>query len=233
VKAGVVIPLPQEAKAFTRQQLKLAEPHVLSEHIVIIQAGVGSELARLAAKILMQHKIELLISFGTCAALRETVTLGELIIPKQVYTYTGEKFDTYTPMRACLLELLQLYVSQKTLTELPHLVKSPVEKREIAQDTNCEVGDMESGALARFAKKQDLPYLVVRAVSDTVAMRVPEAVVHAVDPYGKVNIPLYLKHMILHPKDIGATWKLARGLNKAQQAMTVAAKQLFTCLAQH
>jgi adenosylhomocysteine nucleosidase len=75
--------------------------------------------------------------------------------------------------------------------------------------------DNESHIAAEFAHKHNLPFLAVRAVSDSVSRELPPAALIALKPDGSPNIPAVIKSLLLQPRQLPALVRTARDYSKA------------------
>jgi hypothetical protein len=78
---------------------------------------------------------------------------------------------------------------------------------------------MESAAIARYAHQNRAPFLAIRAVSDTTKMVLPESLLKAVNPLGKLSRQDVLTEVILKPQDWLRIANLAKGLYAAKRTL--------------
>ncbi len=228
LKTGIVIPLPQEVKTLTSAKLSVHIPYYWKKNIVLIRSGVGRRNARIATQLLLNENISLLISWGTCVSLTPGVKCGDLILPGHVVDSTGNKFVTHNGLRKQVShKVSHLLASKETiLSETEHLLSSPEEKNLIHQKWGSTVADMESGVLASMAEEHHLTLLVIRAVSDTIHMKIPEAVKKGVDQWGKVQWRSFLFHTFKNYRQIPDLLQLSTGLQQAQRTLSLVGTHL-------
>lgn len=228
MKAGIVIPLPQEVKPLTQTRLRVGQPFLLSNQIYLIHSGVGEQHAKHAAKVILRQQIDILISWGTCVSLVPELKTGDLILPQQVLDHQGNSYQTDSLITGKLKSLLHAEwpVHEGRLHGVRHMIADPAQKRSIAATTGAIAADMESGVLAHIAQEQKLAFVAIRAVSDTMNMQIPNAVIHGVNAFGEVQWSSFLIHLIRRPDQIPAMTGLVQGLWRAQAALAQVGKYL-------
>jgi adenosylhomocysteine nucleosidase len=98
-------------------------------------------------------------------------------------------------------------------------VKTSAKKRDLGKRTQAAATDMESAAHARLAEKHRLPYISIRAITDTASTDIPESVFRALDAQGHVPVAKLLAHLCLRPTDWLKIARLGIQFNAAQRAL--------------
>ena len=75
--------------------------------------------------------------------------------------------------------------------------------------------DMESHVAARFAKARELPFAVLRVISDDARHVLPPAALVAMKPDGGIAIGRVLASLLRHPLQVPSLIRTARASNKA------------------
>ncbi len=141
----------------------------------LAQTGVGVENARQrAAQLLDNQSFSLMVSTGFACALI-AADIGALLVGREV-VYRGEQSDepsTVLDVPGDERDLMVTFV--ETLVRPAHIgrfvstdriIGSAREKRTFAQHTQAIGLDMESSALAAQAQRAQVPFVIIRSVSD-------------------------------------------------------------------
>lgn len=168
-------------------------------------------------------------SFGVAGGLDPALRPGELLVSTGVAAQdAGAQVpavrDAWTSDQA-LLEAVQASALKSALGRIREAVflGSDVEARDnphantaaIRDVSGAAIIDNESHIAAEFAQKHQLPFLAVRAVSDSVSRALPPAALIALKPDGSPNIAAILKSLLLHPQQLPALVRTARDYGKA------------------
>ncbi|MEE9199705.1 MAG: hypothetical protein V3U26_07935, partial [Dehalococcoidia bacterium] len=97
---------------------------------------------------------------------------------------------------------------------VPHLVGEPEAKRQIGERYAVKAIDMESYWVAEAASGRGLPFLGVRAITDTMAQRAPD-LTSSIDGPGDLSYRRLLAHLLGHPLDIYPLFRLSRHSRRA------------------
>lgn len=196
-RIGVVTGLTSEADCFS--ELPGAEqPRVLC-------SGARPERAAAAARQLVEEGCDGLVSFGLAGALEEGLGVGGLVLPDRVIGPGGRTVETDARWRKRLIaRLARGGVSPlvRPLLGSEHPVTLPSEKERLGRETRAAVVDMESHAVAHVAFEYNVPFLVLRAVSDTARRTVPYWVMDTIQEDGQVDQVKAAIEAICRPWDI-------------------------------
>ena len=102
-----------------------------------------------------------------------------------------------------------------TVAEADGVLKDANDKLRLHNLSGALIADMESAAIAEACQKAGLRLLVVRAVSDRMAARIPACALAGVDANGDVNVARCLVNLLLAPGDLLALMRVARGFRDA------------------
>jgi adenosylhomocysteine nucleosidase len=208
VRFGIVVGLPIEARIVRH----LGWP-------VAIGGGtaVGAEAA---ANILVEQGCIGLISFGLAGGLDPTLRPGALIVPSAVIT-GGKR-----------------YASDPNLSRMlggstPHLmlgadaiVASVEEKRRQRGQTGASAVDLESGAVARVAFMQNVPFAVLRAICDPAERALPPAALVALSTHGGIKPWRVLASIAAHPLQLPALLTLVADAAAARRSLIARVKRV-------
>jgi adenosylhomocysteine nucleosidase len=218
---GFIVALPEEARSLVRRRVRFDDLVRLEGGHCLAIAGTGPEHARQAALRLIDLGASALVSWGCAGALDPCLSPGDLIIPERILGADGRMENVDTDWRDRLLRTLSptLPTRGSILAESPHLVPGPAEKQALFAATGASAADMESAAIARTAATRGLPLLAVRAIADSAAMALPEAVVVALSPRGDVRLPKLLSYSFRHPAQFIELARLGRAFRAAMTTL--------------
>ena len=141
--------------------------------VILVQTGIGSRRAAEACRDVLRDQslgtIDAVISSGYACSLVPS-EIGDLLIGTEVI---GEASDERKGCSRMLVdaavqaaEKARLPVRTGRIAAVSHIVCSAAEKRALAGTTGAVGLDMESGAMGAAAAEANVPFAVVRAVSD-------------------------------------------------------------------
>jgi adenosylhomocysteine nucleosidase len=224
VKLGIVTGIKSETDC-------LSEISERSD-ILVKCAGARPELAHDCAAELISKGCDALLSFGIAGGLSPDINVGHIVIPDQVILPNGDGIQTDTEWRQRLLDKLPSSVSVSIdVTAGSDTIAASIEtKLSLFTHTRAVAVDMESHRVAKIARDHNVPFMVIRAVSDTSNESIPRSALNVIDENGQ---PLYSKvvsQILQHPGDIPKLIKLSRNTNTALASLrrvALAATPLF------
>jgi len=227
VKIGILVPLPQEMKPLTGKRIQPAHCETITTNIIACLSGVGRERTRLAAQLLISQKVELLISWGSAAGLSPKIASGDLLIPESVKV--NEKlYSTYSPFNEELLKQIPggVPVHRGPICGTGILLVSVESKKKLFENSQCLAADMESASLAELATAKNIPFSVIRTVSDPANMKLPKAVLAGLGSDGQFQVGNFLKTALMFPMEWWSIIKLVLNFKKAQKTLNIVAQLL-------
>jgi adenosylhomocysteine nucleosidase len=180
----------------------------------LVETGGGVPAgAQDAAERLVARGVTALVSFGLAGGLDPSLPPGHLVIPEAVledgvrYPSDGALSDSFGGANAALL------------LAGAEIVANSVAKRELFRATGACAVDLESGAVARVARRHDLPFAVLRAICDPAVRDLPPAALVALDAGGAIGMLRVLASLARQPSQIGGLIRLARDARLGRQAL--------------
>jgi len=219
---GIIAALPAEARAAGARDTPVGEVVRMADEALLVRCGIGRARAERAARDLVDAGAGALLSWGTAAALSRDLHYGDLVLPDEVLSRHGRRVSVDHRWRARLCGML---VSDGgchagTVAEADSVLGGADDKLLLHKLSGALIADMESAAIAEACDGAGLPLLIVRAVSDRVATRIPACALAAVDANGDVNVTRCLRKLALAPGDLPALVRLARGFGTACAALS-------------
>ena len=156
--------------------------------VILAKSGIGKVNSAIAATLLIQdYKVELLINTGSAGGIDETLRIGDVVVSTELAyhdadaTAFGYRYGQIPQMPA------RYIVNQQLLKNTIEAVKlngqHPVEGLIVTSDSfiadeervkkikhhfpDALVSEMEGTAVAQVCYQFDVPFVIVRAVSDT------------------------------------------------------------------
>ena len=223
---GIVVALPEELRSLTNIKLKQGE-HVQLGNILIAYSGAGMNNAAKAAQTLMEKGAKQLVSWGCAAGLAQNFKPGDLLLAEKIVD-EHDQFDIDLQWRGNVLKVLNAVASvhNGSLFTSKELISRSQDKQQIHQNSHAVALDMESAAIAEVARKNGMPFLVIRSIADPVSMDLPAAVLAGLDDNGQVKLSKLLGHLLGHPWEVFGLIRLGLHFHAAQKTLKTVAKQL-------
>lgn len=221
---GIVVALPEELPTLS---LKKIPPSALNS-VLVICSGAGSENARKAAETLVANGATHLISWGCAAALSPELKSGDLTLASTLLDANHLQINLECAWHKSVTTLLANYlpIHTGTLLESKNIVSLSSEKKQLHEQTQAIVLDMESVAIAKVAQEKNLPFLAIRAIADPVTMDLPKAVAYSLNNDGEVVLKRLLLFLLQHPSQLPGLIKLGLHFNAAKKTLKLVAAQL-------
>lgn len=158
-----------------------------------------------------------ILSFGVAGALDPAFKAGDLVCASDVLA-KGERFQTHPQWTARIEAALPHVTRARVLgSDLP-IVTAP-DKAHAFRATGCAIVDMESGVAARVAQDFNLPFAVLRAISDEADCDVPSAALAGMAADGRTDVVAVLRALGKDPQQIRALLKLAWSAKAARESL--------------
>jgi adenosylhomocysteine nucleosidase len=219
---GIIAALPAEARAAGVEEFPTGQTVNVAGNVLLIRCGIGRGRAERAARDLIAAGAVALLSWGTAAAVGPDLGHGDLVLPLDVLSRDGHRFGVDRQWRHRLAEILQTdggcYAG--TVAEAESVLRGADDKLRLRNLSGALIADMESAAIAEVCHGAGIRLLVVRAVSDRAAARVPDCALAAVDANGDVSVARCLGALVFAPGDLLALLRLAKGFRDACAALS-------------
>ncbi len=226
MSVGIVVALKAEARSLIKKSV-LPETSVrLPESALLRLAGMGPDRAGRAADALVVEGTTALISWGCAGGLQGSILPGTLILPEKILTSDPEPFFVDISWRERLLRRLQGHLDIVTgpLIESRNVLSSSLEKTALFEKSGALAVDMESAAVARVAAAAQLPFLAVRAISDSARWAIPPPFLDATDVFGRVRHFQLLMGLARRPQLLPSLIRLGVSFRAAQNTLTTVAR---------
>jgi adenosylhomocysteine nucleosidase len=223
---GAVVALPAEARCLTHSSPPLLRPLRLSSAMFVCRGGVGDLAAERACLLLLAAGATALVSWGVAAGLDPKLAPGTLVVSGQL---ANDLDPSLAPIANIWAERLidrvraSMAVSPGPIASTGQVLATAAAKRDLAR-TGAVAADMETGAVARIARKAKVPWIAVRAIADGADTAVPTGILSALDSTGRVLPGRFVGALARHPGELLELPALARGFRAALRALRLAAR---------
>ena len=182
---------------------------------------MGELRAQHAAEELIKKGVTRLLVFGVCGALSPALKAGDLILPKTVLSPDGTSYQADATWRDSFSNKLNcdLQVHTESLLHADEIIKDKTEKQLLFEKYNAIATDMESFAVARVATKADIPFLIVRAVSDPVDYFFPRIILNSLREDGRINPVKFALNLMRYPNEIGSLIQMGKYFKAAKKTL--------------
>lgn len=188
--------------------------------ILLAANGEGPKLAARAVEIalravsladLSSSRLEAVVSTGICGALDPNLQHSEIVVAEEVLDgATGERFTCDGSIEAGLDLARGVLVSQ-------NLVAVTAEDKRKLRETGAIAVDMESSGVVAKARKADLPFYCVKAVSDVAAESAPLDLNAMRGSDGRISRGKIVGYSLTHPQVVPGLMRLKKRAEDAAQ----------------
>ncbi len=220
-KLGIIAALPAEAKCLQTKKINFKSPFEIEKNIFLCVSGIGYNSSIDATKELVKLNVDSLISWGIAGATCDLVTTGDLILARAVRNH---KEIYYTSDDWCK-RIIQHFknsshkILNKDIVSTEKICATSIEKMKLYKETKALAVDMESAAMAKIAIKNNLNFIVIRAIADNAILNIPEIVIKNIDDYGRAKIIKLVVSCIFNPSQINQILLLAKSYKKALESL--------------
>ena len=200
------------------------------QRILLVRSGIGRKLALQALdQVCHQYSVSGILSIGFAGGLVPDLRLGDLVIADTIRDIGTDIYLEETD----LLPVDGLWVERALKLSFPEVLRrwrggmvtsdkpicKPAEKRQLGKDYAALAVDMESSALLRVALKLEIPFLSVRAISDSVDQELIDFS-HCVDISGEISKVKAGWHVLTHLGILPQVETLRKGSRNAAKNLT-------------
>lgn len=193
------------------------------DNAIVVVGAMRSKTLRAKLEAIDTSNVAGVISFGVAGGLDEKLKVGALIVPKAVLFEGGA-----LPVSAELSATIRASVQGKgldahgdmTLVGIDSLATGTTEfRQELHKQTGAHVVDMESHIAAQFAASRQLPFAVVRTLSDTVGDVMPPAAMLELGENGEVQLGKVMASIGRNPFQIAALIRTGRNFKAGLETL--------------
>ncbi len=179
-----------------------------------VRAGGGTPVGAAAAAMgLVAGGATGLVSFGLAGGLAPMLRPGAVVVPHAILS-NGESFAADPALAAWFGGL-----TDHALLAGSTVAASAAGKRALFTATGACAIDLESGGVAKAARRCGVPFAVVRAICDPAERDLPPAALVALDAAGVIGISRVLRSVLAHPGQIPDLLAVARDAALARRSL--------------
>jgi adenosylhomocysteine nucleosidase len=217
---GIIFALPIEAHTFERrvgnatkyqgQKSVIYAGNISGHPVVWTISGVGREAATYAAQLIIDgHQPHTLVSTGFAGALAPHLEHGTVLVPERILDANQQCIYPLGHSDQTLGSVGKIVNSKTTLITIDSVITSKEKKARLRQETNADLVDMESAAVACLAQEADVQFLAVRAISDTSEETLPPEVSQLSQPQSPMHrFGAALAAITRRPAAVTDLWRL-------------------------
>jgi adenosylhomocysteine nucleosidase len=194
------------------------------KNIVLVRTGVGKQRAAEAAlKTIEQFFPDRLLSIGYAGGLVPNLEVSDLIVAEQIVDV--ESSAEFVPDQ----QWLQMAQNASTpenckvisgkLVTADKVIHSPQDKKEFGERLSAEAVEMETSAIAKVVADNNLPFLSVRAISDSVEQEILDSS-SFLGSDGEISKLKAGWYVLTHPGSISSALSLRSQTIRATRTMT-------------
>ena len=179
-------------------------------------AGVGPRRAAEGARAFVARGVQALMSFGVAGGLSPDARAGTMVLATSVVV-DDEHYSASSEWSAAIRKVVSEIqpIIEAPLAGADRMIPSPEAKKDLHRETGAVACDMESHAVARVAREADIPFIVIRTISDPVDRHVPKWVLKSLTPEGDVRVAKLLANISIRPWAVPNLVGLSRDSGKA------------------
>lgn len=227
----VVAPLPEEIWAL-RKRLTRVEPieepplhrvwrgHLQDSPTVLAVTGDGERNARRGIEAaLVSFRPSRLLMIGVAGALTPDLGIGDVIAARRVVEVGGE---SRSPSSELVTRAVQAGIQPGTVVTTGRLAATAEAKARLAAHPGIDspaVVDLESAFYAQAADEAGVPWLVLRAVSDTATESLPTFLERCRDKDGAVRRGRVVLGALVRPWTLPTLVRLGRTVGRCSEAL--------------
>ncbi|HXA36505.1 MAG TPA: hypothetical protein VNW26_09255 [Steroidobacteraceae bacterium] len=225
MRVGVVAALEAEARTLGAAVRRRDGLSSVGDGALLAVGGMGSALAAIAARKLVDAGACALVSYGLAGGLDPTLSAGTVVLPGAIVSRDGARLVTSAHWR----DQLSLAIADQGPVAAGMLLTSSLpidavaDKAAAFRETGAVAVDMESLAIAEVAAAHRLPCIAVRVIVDTAADVLPRTVV-AASRAGQLHIGRFIGGLALAPVELFAVIRLARRYRAATRSLKAVAR---------
>lgn len=212
---AIVTAIPEEFEAIEghisdRQRLRagdgdggfLLRGRIAGAPVLLVASGDGAARASASVSFLLRESpVSFLVGAGAAGALDPSLRTGEIVVADRIL---DEKGDGPRPDETLVARARSLGAIPATFVQAARPICSSKEKEILAVRLRLAGGapavvDMESSEWARAAALHGVPFLLLRAVSDTFEEDLPGFLSDCLSAEGSVNRAAVARKLITHP----------------------------------
>jgi adenosylhomocysteine nucleosidase len=234
---GIVAALPEEmaplrARLAGTRSLPIAAALALTgvlagRPVALVVTGDGARNAAAGVQSLLETlRIERLLLIGVAGALTPDLPLHALVVASEVRGGA----DTFAADGPALFAATRQGARPVTLVTADQIADSPAARTRLLRehgDPASAAVDLESAVLVRAAVRRRIPWLAVRAISDTAGEHLPALLNRAREEGGAIQRGRVLRGLLREPATVATLLSLRWRVGRCAQVLATATERLL------
>ena len=235
-------------EAYSEAACKVFRGSICGRDVLLVQTGMGKQRAQAATRLVLErYPVDTLVSFGFAGALAEKLSAGDVVLYSAVHceqadansvVHGAEAGPKTSPEPAYASSDDVLARARRALegaavsffagpgVSVRQVVLSPEDRGRLAESHHAHVVDMESYWIAQIVTERQIPFVIIRSVSDTKHEKLlPFDQLMTKD--GRVLWKAAASYFIRRPKHLAIVVRLYRNMRLAQRNLVAAMDALI------
>jgi adenosylhomocysteine nucleosidase len=190
--------------------------------IILVRSGMGRDRARRAlVEVAERFSLEHVYSIGYAGALNPALEVGDLVVADKVIEIDSSQPDENMKSYSLDKEIFNTTAAarQRILLTVDRVVSTPKEKKLLREKYSAVAVDMETSSLAAEAQARNIPFISVRAITDTADQELIDCS-RLVAEDGDVSKLKAGWHILTHPGDLKGMIDLGKHAKLATANLT-------------
>jgi adenosylhomocysteine nucleosidase len=202
---GIIAALEQEIRHLIRDlenvrtvttgSVTIHQGELSGRPVILAVSGAGKRAAERGAAALVEHfRPSIIVSTGFAGGLSEEATAGTIVYGSDLVDEAGGRETFPFPAGSAILpgEIRGVVLTTR------HFVSAVNHRKELRDRFGAAAVDMESIHIARIARREAIPFVVARVISDDLSAELP--VMRSVtDGDGRIDIRRAVPYFLRHP----------------------------------
>lgn len=248
---GLIAAMPDEIRPFLKRTGSFQRGkidgfssfrfNVGSRDVLLLESGMGIlNAAKAAQQMLAACKPEVLVNFGFAGAVAPELHVGDIIIAQRVLFRHNRLFSEepgIAPERAEQTARVLGGISGVpfksalgTLVTTSGIVSKKELLGQLPQNAPVPAVDMETSAIAQVARKERVPLMAIRAISDDADEELEFSIEEFTDRNMKISLPRVLLSVAKKPRIIPQLLRLAKNSKIAGEHLATALMAVLEAL---
>ncbi|TWT58525.1 5'-methylthioadenosine/S-adenosylhomocysteine nucleosidase [Thalassoglobus neptunius] len=192
-----------------------------STRVIVVEGGAGRERARGATNAAIDaFSPDWVLSVGLSGGLRESMKTGHIVVANEVVDSNGPQ-EIRIPIEMEDSPGEGLHVGR--VCTVDRIVRTVEQKKQLRNATEAIAADMESLAVASTCRERQVPFMVIRSISDALDADLPSEVLAIFGNKGTIRAGALVGSLFKRPECVKDLWQI-------REQATSAAKSLATFL---
>ncbi|WP_246196123.1 phosphorylase family protein [Aquisphaera giovannonii] len=227
LEAGYLLDALSKVRKYSAGTHSVVEGELGGKLVAVIVAGMGeASAAKGAERLLAGHRPRRLISAGFGGGLDPSLSRNDLVLPREVASLDGDVLEVNPDVP----EIPGVRRQGGRLLTVDRVITAAAEKDELRRSRGADVVDMETAALAKFARDRAIRFHPIRIISDDAVTELPPEVARLMTHSGSYRVGVALRaiwnrpaaikdFLSLHARALECADRLASGVTRLLEAL--------------